>query len=324
MRAVVCKSWGDPSGLVVGDLPEPSCGPRQVIVQVKAWGVNYADLVLIGGQYHLKPAFPFAPGMEVAGEIIQTGSEVTEHSIGERVCAMLDYGGFADLVAANEEAVMSLPSSMEFVEGAGFLIGYSTAYVALCHRAGLRKAETLVVLGAGGGVGLAAVAIGRAIGARVVAVASTDEKLEAARRYGATDCINYSTDSLRERVKQLTGGRGADVVFDPVGGDAFDTALRCVAFEGRIVVIGFASGRIPSASAGLVLVKGCSVIGSSVTFTQQYRPDVIRQARGQLVDWHSKGMLPSLTFQTLPFAEAPSALSLLAARSSQGRIVLRD
>ena len=323
MRAVVCSSWGGPEVLSIGELPEPECRPSQVLIRPHAWGINYADLVLMSGSYHLKPAFPFAPGMEVAGEVVQVGAAISHFKPGDRVAAIVDHGGLADLVGADETGVFRLPPGMDYPEGASFLVPYSTAYLGLVHRGQLRAGESLLVLGAAGGVGLAAVVLGSRLNAAVIAVASTPEKRDLARRFGATSCIDSSADRLREQVKDHTRGRGADVIYDPVGGASLDPLVRCLAFEGRLVVIGFAGGQIPQVSAGLILAKGCSVLGSSLTFTQQHRPAVLRVARDKLSGWHAQGRLPSLVTQVLPFEQAPRALAQLAGRAAAGRIVLQ-
>jgi NADPH2:quinone reductase len=322
MRAILCTRWGGPEGLELGELPEPQCGSDQVLIRPHAWGVNFADLVLIGGSYHAKPPLPFAPGMEIAGEIVDTGAAVGRFRPGDRVAAYVETGGYADLVAADNRATMRLPDVMDWTTGAAFPVTYGTAYVALVHRGRLAAGESLMVLGAAGGVGLAAVEVGRLLGARVIACASTPEKLAVAAAHGAEHLVEYTRENLRDRVRELTLGRGADVIYDPVGGDAFDAALRCIAFEGRILVIGFASGRIPQAPAGLVLVKGCSVVASTWTFTLKHRPEVIERAYRDLAQWYEQGALRPRVSQTLPFESAPEALRLLAGREALGKVVL--
>lgn len=322
MRAILCLQWGSPELLRVGNAVRPRPGNGEVLIEPRAWGVNFADLVLISGNYHLKPPFPFIPGMEVAGEIVSVGHSVGALKVGDRVAAYVDTGGYAERVVASAAATIPLPSGMGFEAGAAFSVTYGTAYVALHHRAHLRAGETLLVLGAAGGVGLAAVELGRHIGAIVIAAASEDAKLKVAGEHGAHALINYKSSDLREQVLNLTKGQGVDVVFDPVGGDAFDTALRCLAFEGRIVVIGFASGRIPLASAGRLLIKGGAVIGSSLTFTLRHRPDVIASAYADLTRWYSAGVIRPSVSRVLPFEHAADALRLVADRKSTGKIVL--
>lgn len=324
MRAVLCDRWGGPDVLRIGEAPEPAPGPDDVLIAPVAWGVNFADLVLMGGTYHLKPPLPFIPGMEIAGEILTVGHSVTRFQPGDRVAAYVESKGFADRVVASSSATMPLPPTMKFVEAAGFAVTYGTAYIALVHRAQLQPGETLLVLGAAGGVGLAAVEIGRHLGATVIAAASTDDKLIVCQQHGAHHLINYQDEDLVARVRSVTPQRGVDVVFDPVGGDAFDSALRCVAFEGRMIVIGFASGRIPNPSAGRILIKNCSVLGSSWTFTLAHRPDVIRKAFDELSNWYDKGVLQPHISHLFKFERVSEALHLIADRKVTGKVILTD
>jgi NADPH2:quinone reductase len=322
MRAILCNAWGDPESLELGEAPEPRLANDGVLIAPAAWGVNFADLVLIRGLYHVKPPFPFIPGMEVAGEVMAVGSGEVRFKPGDHVAAYVETGGYAERVAAKAAATMLLPAGMTFETGAAFTVTYGTAYVALRHRARLRAGETLLVLGAAGGVGLAAVELGQHLGATVIAAASQDAKLSVAREHGAHHLINYQSVDLRDRVLALTNGRGVDAVFDPVGGDAFDAALRCVAFEGRVIVIGFAGGRIPTASAGRILIKGCSVIGSNWTFTLERRPDVVAAGYEEMSSWYAAGALRPRVSRLLPFDRAAEALRLLADRKAIGKIVL--
>ena len=322
MRAIFCSGWGKPESLTIGTAQTPRPGTGEVLIAARAWGVNFADLVLIGGHYHVKPPFPFIPGMEVAGEVVATGPGAGAFQPGDRVAAYVEHGGYAERVVAKVAATMHLPLGMGFEAGAAFSVAYSTAYVALRHRARLQAGETLLVLGAAGGVGLAAVEVGRQLGATVIAAAGDEDKLRVAAEHGAHDLVNYRSSDLRECVLELTNGRGVDAVFDPLGGDAFDAALRCLAFGGRLVVIGFASGRIPSASAGRLLVKGCAVVGSSLTFTLQHRPDVLAAAYDELTQWYAEGAIRPRVSQVLPFERVAEALRLIADRKSTGKIVL--
>ena len=324
MRAIFCKEWGKPELLTVRTAEVPRFGGDQVLIAPRAWGVNFADLVLIGGHYHLKPPFPFIPGMEVAGEVVAAGPGATTFRPGDRVAAYVESGGYAERVVANVAATMRLPLGMPFEVGAAFSVAYATAHVALRHRARIQAGETLLVLGAAGAVGLAAVEVGRQLGATVIAAAGNDEKLRVAGEHGAHKLINYRSSDLRECVLELTHGRGVDVAFDPVGGDAFDATLRCLAFEGRLVVIGFASGRISSAGAGRLLVKGCAVLGSSLTFTLQHRSDVLAAAYDELTQWYAEGALRPRVSQVFPFERVAEALRLLADRKSTGKVVLSE
>ena len=321
MKAILCDEWGGPETLRVGESPEPRAGAGELVVAPRAWGVNFADLVLMGGNYYLKPPFPFIPGMEVAGEVVSVGPRCDAFRPGCRVACYVESGGYAERVVAQASATMRLPAEMPIEVAAAFPATYGTALVALRHRARLRRGETLLVLGAAGGVGLTAVAVGKQLGASVIAAASSKEKLAVAAAHGADHLVDYQADDLVGRVRELTG-EGADVVFDPVGGDQFDNAMRCIAFEGRLVVIGFTSGRIPSVSAGRILIKGCSVVGSSWTAIWQRHPAIVRRAFNDLARWYTAGVLRPEIDRVLPFDQAADALRLLAERKVAGKIVL--
>ncbi len=322
MKAILCGAWGGPETLRIGEMPEPQANSGELVVAPKAWGVNHADLVLLSGNYYLKPEIPFVPGMELAGEIVAVGPRSGSFRVGDRVASYVESGGYAERVVAQASATMRVPASMPFDVAAGFPATYGTALIALRHRARLRRGETLLVLGAAGGVGLAAAEVGKQLGATVIAAASSAEKLAVAANHGADHLVDYQADDLVARVRELTGGEGADVVFDPVGGDAFDNAMRCIAFGGRLVVIGFTSGRIPSASAGRILIKGCAVLGSSWTAIWQRQPAVVRRAFNDLARWHTAGALRPEIDRRMPFAQAADALRLLAERKVAGKIVL--
>lgn len=322
MRAVLCKEWGAPETLVVEEVPEPAAGVGEVCIAVAACGVNFADTLLIAGEYQDKPAFPFSPGLEVAGTVLDCGEGVQNLAPGDRVMAALDHGGFAEQAAARADDVFRLPDDMDFDAAAGFAIVYGTAYGALDWRARLAAGETLLVLGAAGGVGLTAVEVGKAMGARVIAAAGGDEKLALARAHGADEAIDYRAEDLRVRVKELTDGRGCDVIYDPVGGAAFDASLRCVAWEGRIVVIGFASGRVPQVPANLLLVKNCAAIGFYWGSYRRKDPARLRAAFETLFEWYGEGRLTPHVSQRFPLDEAPAALAALKGRTATGKIVL--
>ncbi len=321
MRAFLCSEFGSPEGLTIGEVPIPEFGPDQVLIKVHAWGVNSTDLVIIAGRYHQTPPRPFIPGMEVAGEIVKVGENVTRFRPGDRV-ASVGPGGYADYVVAHEGGLFPIPDNMGLAEAAGFTVCYSTAYVALAHRAKLQAGETLLVTGAAGGAGLTAVAIGKRLGANVIAAASTAEKLALAGRFGAASGVNYKDEELAARVRALTGERGVEVVYETVGGDIFDKGLDCIAFEGRFLVIGFASMQFPEVSAARILFGGYSLVASSLYNTFQFRPDVVRQMFADLATWHAEGALPSLVTREMPFEQAPEALAALASRASLGRISL--
>jgi NADPH:quinone reductase len=322
MKAAFCNQWGQPEVISFGTAQEPKPGRNDVLIAPAAWGVNFADLVQISGTYHLKPPFPFIPGMEVAGRVIAIGDGVERLRIGDRVASYVESGGYAERVVAMAAATMTLPCSMPFEQGAAFSVAYVTAHIALRHRANLQPGGTLLILGAAGGVGLAAVELGRALEATVIAGVSTDAKAHIAQQHGAHHTVNYLSGSLREEVMDLTKGRGVDVVLDPVGGDVFDAGLKCLAFEGCAIVIGFASGRIPIVSAGRLLVKGTGIMGSSLTFTLKHRSEILPATYQELCNWYSQGKLRPHVSQILPFSSLRQGLRMLANREITGKIVL--
>ena len=322
MRAVVCKELTGPVGLAVEDIPAPAPGPGEVRVRVRAAGLNFADSLIIQGRYQEKPAPPFVPGMEIAGRIDACGEGVSDLEPGLRVMATLAHGGFAELAVCPASAVVPLPATIDDVTAAGFAIAYGTAYGALTWAAGLRAGETLVVHGAAGGVGLATVECGRVLGARVIATARGADHLAVVRDRGASALIDTASEDVRARIKELTEGRGADVIFDPIGGDIFQASLRSVAWEGRILLIGFASGRIPEIPANILLVKNASAIGFYWGSYRRHDPARVRRAFEQLLSWHGDGRIRPLISETRPLAKAREALEHLLARKSSGKIVL--
>ena len=262
MKAILCRVWGVPDTLRLEEAESPKLQPHQLRVRVRAASINFADTLMVGGSYQVKPPFPFTLGLEAGGEVVETGAAVGNLQAGQRVLAVLrSGGGYAEEIVLDAAAVVPIPPAMDFVTAAAFPVAYGTSHFALTHRGHLQADETLLVLGAAGGVGLTAVEIGKAMGARVIAAAGGAEKLDVARSRGADEVIDYRTESIRDRVRALTDGKGADVVFDPVGGDAFDQALRAVNWEARMLVIGFAAGRIQFVPANLILVKNISVTG---------------------------------------------------------------
>ena len=323
MKAILCRAFDGPDHLTYADCPSPSPGAGQVKIAVRACGVNFPDLLISQGLYQLKPKLPFSPGMEVAGDIIDVGAGVSESRIGERVMATLQYGGFAEEVVVAAELTLPMPESMSYEAGAGFSLVYGTAHMALAHRGRLKAGETLLVLGAAGGVGLAAVELGKLMGASVIAAASTDEKLALARQYGADETINYSRENLRDALKHLTEGRGADVIFDPVGGDLFDQAARRIAWEGRYLIIGFASGRIPALPANIALLKNASFVGVFWGAYMLHDPAVIQRSFRQLLDWYAHGKLNPHIQRVFALEEAADALRLMGGRGALGKLILK-
>jgi NADPH2:quinone reductase len=323
MRAIRCQEWGAPDVLRLEEVESASLKPHQVRIEVRAAGVNFADSLMVGGTYQVKPPFPFTPGLEAAGEIIETGSAVDGLQTGQRVLAVLrNGGGYAEEIVLDAAAVVQLPDGMDFVTAAAFPVAYGTSHFALTHRGHLQPGETLLVLGAAGGVGLTAVEIGKAMGAQVIAAAGGAEKLAVASGRGADELIDYRVESIRDRVRALTGGKGADVVFDPVGGDAFDQALRAVNWEARMLVIGFAAGRIQTVPANLILVKNISVIGVVWGAQAERDPILISRNLAELLGWWEAGRLKPLVATVFPLAEAGKALTALLSRRYAGKIVL--
>jgi NADPH2:quinone reductase len=323
MKAVFCREWGGPDTLRFENAASRPLRPREVRIRVRACGVNFADTLMIAGKYQVKPEFPFTPGLEAAGEVVETGAEVTHLAIGQRVLAVLRFGGgYAEEIALNADAVVPIPDSMDFVTAAAFPVAYGTSHFALTHRGHLKPGETLLVLGAAGGVGLTAVEIGKQLGARVIAAAGGPEKLAVAREHGADALIDYRAENIRDRVRELTGGLGADVVFDPVGGDVFDQALRAVNWEARMLVIGFAAGRIQSVPANLILVKNIAVIGVVWGAQAARDPALVSRNLAELLGWWEAGRLHPLIARTFRLEEAGAAMEALLSRRYAGKIVL--
>jgi NADPH2:quinone reductase len=322
MRAVQCKAWGGPRDLVLESVPVPEPGPGQVRIAVQAAGVNFADTLMIAGKYQEKPPFPFVPGLEAAGTIDAVGQGVIGIKEGDRVMAVLGRGAFAERALAPVDAVFPIPKTMDGPTAAGFPVAYGTSHVALRHRANLKAGETLVVHGAAGGVGLTAVQIGKILGATVIGTARGAEKLDVAKTNGAAHVIDYGAEDVRQRILELTDKRGADVIYDPIGGDIFDASLRCVAWEGRILTIGYASGRIPSVAANLLLVKNASVVGCYWGAYLKRDPAVIRKSFEELIGWYGDGLLAPHVSNTFQLEEVADALETLAARKSTGKVVI--
>ena len=322
MRAVVCKAWGPPEGLVVDDVPEPVPGAGDVLVRVRACGVNFADALIVQGKYQEKPPLPFTPGLEVAGEVASMGEDVGGLGTGQRVVALCATGGYAEAATAPAAVTMRIPDAMPYETAAGFMVAYGTAHIGLEHRAKLRPGETLLVHGAGGGVGLAAVEVGKAMGATVIAAAGSEDKRALARRHGADHVIDYRAGTFKDMVKALTDGRGADVVFDPVGGQVFAQSMRCIAWEGRLLVIGFAAGDIPEVPAGLVLVKNISMVGVFWGAYRMHEPAVITESLRRLFAWYEEGALRPVISESLPLERAAEAMQRLLRREARGKIVL--
>jgi len=322
MKAVLCKQFGPPESLVVEELPSPKAGAGEVIVSVKAASLNCPDLLIIQNKYQLKPPLPFAPGSELAGVIKEIGEGVKGYKLGDRVIAVTGYGAFAEEVRVEAGRLVPIPEGMDYNSAAAFLLTYGTSDHALRDRAMLKAGETLLVLGAAGGVGLAAIEIGKALGATVIACASSADKLEVCRQHGADAGINYATEDLREKIKELTGGKGVDVVYDPVGGPYSEPALRSTTWRGRFLVIGFTAGDIPKIPINLPLLKGSSIVGVFWGEFVRREPKAFAESLGQLGKWFREGKLKPHVSQTFPLVEAVDALKLMAGRKVKGKVVL--
>ena len=323
MKAIQCTEWGGPDRLRLADLPRPEPGAGEVRIRVAAAGVNFPDALIVQKKYQVQPALPFVPGTEVAGTIDAVGEGVARLQSGDRVVAFVGLGGFAEFVCAAQTQVAPLPPNADMAVAAGFTLTYATSQHALVERGQLRSGETLLVLGAGGGVGLAAVELGKLAGARVIAAASSGDKLGAARHLGADDLVDYASTDLREAVKAITGGRGVDVVYDPVGGPHTAAALRSLAWRGRLLVIGFAGGEIPQIPANLLLLRELSAVG--VYWGEFAKRDPAGNGRllRQLFAWLAEGRLRPLVSRQFSLAETPLALNELLHRRVVGKLVIR-
>ncbi len=322
MKAVRCNAWGPAETLTVETLPLPQPGAGEVLLRVHAAGVNFPDTLIIQGKYQFRPELPFTPGSEVAGEVQATGEGVTHLKAGDRVIAFLTTGGYATHAVAQASQVMPMPPELDFEAAAAFTLASGTSYHALVDRAGLKAGETLLVLGAAGGVGLSAVQIGHALGARVIAAASSDDKLALCREHGADETINYADEDLRTRLKALTGGKGPDVIYDPVGGQFAEPAFRSIGWGGRYLVVGFAAGDIPTLPLNLPLLKGASIVG--VFWGEFARRDPRGNARnlGQMIEWIKDGRMRLLVSKTYSLEAAGQALHDLEERQVTGKVVI--
>ncbi len=322
MKAVLCRAFGSPSLLAVEDVPSPRPGAGQLAIAVRACGVNFPDTLIIQGKYQFKPDFPFSPGGEVSGVVKEIGEGVTGFRVGDRVIAATTFGGYAEEVVADAARTIAMPAGMDFESAAAFVLTYGTSHHALKDRAQLRAGETLLVLGAAGGVGLAAVELGKLMGARVIAAASSAEKLAVCRAHGADDTIDYASEDLRARLKDLTGGKGVDVVYDPVGGAFSEPALRSMGWNGRFLVVGFAAGTIPNLPLNLPLLKGCAVVGVFWGGFTRNEPERNRINLCELAQWAADGKLRPHVSARYPLTRAAEALEALMERRVRGNVVL--
>ncbi|MET0808345.1 MAG: NADPH:quinone oxidoreductase family protein, partial [Pseudoxanthomonas sp.] len=325
MKAIVCEAWGIPSSLQLRDLPSPVPGPGQVLVRTRVAAVNFPDALMVAGKYQFKPEFPFSPGGELSGEVIAVGGEVKRLQVGDRIVGITSHGAYAQEVVVDAANTIPLPAEIsdEDLELAGsFVLTYGTSLHALKDRAQAQPGETWLVLGAGGGVGLAAVEIGKLLGMRVIAAASSTAKLAAARAAGADETIDYSSEDLRERIKAITEGRGVDVVYDPVGGELAEPALRSVGWRGRYLVVGFAAGGIPKIPANLLLLKGSALVGVFWGDFVRREPALNAQNMALLFTWLRERSIHPLISKRYPLSQASQALDALLAREAIGKLVL--
>jgi NADPH2:quinone reductase len=323
MRALLCRQLGSLDNLEYGEAAAPTLGSGDVKIAVHASGVNFPDILMVEGKYQVKPQLPFIPGLEVAGEVVECATGVSHVKPGDRVLGFARYGGgHAEQVVLPANIVTPIPDSMDYSHAASLPVAYGTAHFALDYRGALKSGETLLVLGAGGGVGLAAVHIGKLMGARVIAAASSVDKLAAAAEHGADELINYSSEDLRTRVRELTDNKGCDVVFDPVGGDAFTQSVRCIGWEGRLLVIGFASGDIPTLAANMNLVKNFSTVGVVFGEHSARYPDDTRARFGDLLTLMQRGKLTPAHPKTFALANGLEAIRGIAERRVVGKVVL--
>jgi NADPH:quinone reductase len=322
MRAVLCKAYGPPESLVVEDIPSPVPGAGEAVISVKAASVNFPDVLIIENKYQYKPPLPFSPGSEVAGIVKAVGEGVSGFAPGDSVLAITTYGAFAEEVKTEARRLLPIPFGMSYTDAAAFGLTYATSEHALVDRGALENGETLLVLGAAGGVGLAAIEIGKILGARVIAAASSDAKLATCRAHGADDTINYASEDLRDRIKALTDGKGVDVVYDPVGGRYTEPALRSLAWRGRLLVVGFAAGEIPKIPLNLTLLKGGSIVGVFWGDFTRREPQRSAEALQRLGRWYAAGALKPHVSQTFPLERAADALTMMANRQVIGKVVL--
>ena len=322
MKAILCKTLGPPENLVLEEVEDPVAAENEAVVEVYAASLNFPDGLQIQGKYQFQPPLPFIPGSEIGGVIKSVGSSLKGFDIGNRVMAIPGLGGLAEKAIVKAEGLRKIPDSMDFKTAAGFAMVYTTSYYALKQRAHLKPGETLLVLGASGGVGLAAVELGKIMGARVIAAASSDEKLEFIKRLNPDEIINYGDGELKEKVKALTNDRGADVIYDPVGGDLFDQCCRCINWNGRLLVIGFTSGRIPECKANLALLKGSSMVGVFLGRFRKEEPAEYEQNFKELMQLYDEDKLCPIVTESFPMEDYVAAFNVFTERKVLGKVTL--
>jgi NADPH2:quinone reductase len=322
MKAIVCKTYGPPENLVLEEIDDPVASENEAVVQIYSASLNFPDGLQIQGKYQFQPPMPFTPGSEVGGVITSVGAGIQGFAVGDRVMATPGIGGLAEQVAVKADGLRKIPDSMDFKTAAGFAMIYTTSYYALKQRAQLQTGETLLVLGASGGVGLAAVELGKLMGAKVIAAASSDEKLDFVNRLNPDALLNYGDGELKERVKELTGGTGADVIYDPVGGDLFDQSCRCINWNGRLLVVGFASGRIPEYKANLALLKGSSMVGVFLGRFRKEEPAEYEKNFAELLDMYDAGKLKPIVTESFTMTDFVDAFNVFTERKVMGKVTL--
>ena len=322
MKAVLCKAFGPPEDLVLEDIAVPEPGPGEVLVDVHASALNFPDVLMIAGKYQSQPPFPFSPGGELAGTVAALGEGANRFKVGDRVFGGTGHGGFVEQIAAPEAVLRPMPDKMDFIQASGITTTYGTSYYALKQRAALQPGETLLVTGAAGGVGLAAVELGKAMGAHVIAAASTAEKLAAAKAAGADELVDYSDGDLKDKVKALTGGKGVDVIYDPVGGELFDQCMRSIGWYGRVLVIGFAAGDIPRVPINLILLKSCQVVGVFYgSWSARFRAEADANF-DEVLELYEAGKIDPLIGRTYPLEQSAEAMRCLSERQAIGKVVV--
>jgi NADPH2:quinone reductase len=322
MKAILCSQYCQPDDLVLAEIPDPVAEAGHAVIAIKAAALNFFDILMIQGKYQIKPPFPFSPAAEVAGVIESVGAGVSGLKIGDRVVASCGHNGAREKIALPADSMVRIPDNLDFDRAAGIIITYGTALHALEDRASVKAGETMAVLGAAGGTGLAACELGKLMGVKVIACASSDEKLDFAKAHGAELVLNYSKQDLKEGLRRLTGGRGVDIIFDPVGGSYAETSLRSIAWGGRFLVIGFAAGDIPKMPLNLALLKGCDIRGVFWGHWARLNPDKNRANLEKLVQWAAEGKISSHVDRTFPLAQTADALKVLADRKAMGKVIL--
>jgi NADPH2:quinone reductase len=322
MKALICSQYGPPENLSVQDLPDPQPAPGEVLVRVRAAGVNFPDALIVQNLYQFKPTPPFSPGGEAAGEVLAVGAGVSRFKAGDKVIALTIWGGFAEQIVAKQEQLIPMPPGLSFEVAGSLLLTYGTCIHALRDRAGLQPGQTVLVLGAAGGIGIATIELAKALGARVIAAASSAEKLATCRAKGADEVINYREQNLREEIKRITAGKGVDVVLDPVGGDYAEQALRSMAWRGRYLVVGFTDGQIPRLPLNLVLLKGCAIVGVFWGDFIAREPQAAQTDLQDLVAMLGQGLIKPLISGRYSLQDAPKAILELSQRRAQGKLIV--